>query len=431
MSDVKTERAALLREPNFRWMMGGGLISALGDQFTMIALPWLVLTLTGSPLTMGLVIALMSIPRALLILVGGALVDRYSPKSVLMLSKFANGALLFILAAMVLTDRVSMPAVYVLAFSLGLASAFSIPAGTSMLPHIVAPLQLPLANGISMGVRQLTMLAGPLLAALVFALFGDGSGSGSSSGAGSGSMLGIGIAFAFDAFSFLFSAWTLDQVRLLHAPPKAAAEPMFKSIGAGLTMVWRDRALRVCMLYWGFGALVAGGTMQVALPVLASTRLGGAAQLGLIMAVHGVGSLAGMALSGMFGKIRFGTFGATLLVFDALIGLLLVGMASVQATWQAGAFMLVLGVLGGFLQVAVFSWIQQRVPRPMLGRAMSIFMFIFMGLAPLAAAVTGYLLQYFSLTQLFVGAGGSLVVGAALAWLFSSMRHITDTQAAG
>ena len=429
MSDAKTERAALLREPNFRWMMGGGLISALGDQFTMIALPWLVLTLTGSALTMGLVIALMSIPRALLILVGGALVDRYSPKSVLMLSKFANGALLFILAAMVLTDSMSMPAVYVLAFSLGLASAFSIPSGTSMLPHIVAPLQLPLANGISMGIRQLTMLAGPLLAALVFALFGDGSSQGA--GAGSGSIQGIGIAFALDSFSFLFSAWTLDQVRLLHAPPKAAPEPMFQSIGAGLTMVWRDRALRVCMLYWGFGALVAGGTMQVALPVLASTRLGGAAQLGLIMAVHGVGSLAGMALSGMFGKIRFGTFGATLLVFDAVVGLLLVGMASAQATWQAGAFMLVLGVLGGFMQVAVFSWIQQRVPRPMLGRAMSIFMFIFMGLAPLAAAVTGYLLQYFSLTQLFMGAGGSLVVGAALAWLFTSMRHVTDTQAAG
>ena len=428
MRDVSTDRAALLREPNFRWMMGGGLISALGDQFTMIALPWLVLTLTGSALTMGLVIALMSIPRALLILVGGALVDRYSPKSVLMLSKFANGLLLFILGAMVLTESVSMPAVYGLAFGLGLASAFSIPAGTSMLPYVVAPHQLPLANGLSMGMRQLTMLAGPLLAAGVFALFGDGSNPG---GPGSGSAQGIGIAFALDSFSFLFSAWTLSRVRLLHAPPKAAPEPMFKSIGAGLAMVWRDRALRVCMLYWGFGAMVAGGTMQVALPVLASTRLGGAAQLGLIMAVHGVGSLAGMALSGMFGKIRFGTFGATLLVFDALIGLLLVGMAGVQAIWQAGALMLVLGVLGGFLQVAVFSWIQQRVPRPMLGRAMSIFMFVFMGLAPLAAAATGYLLQYCSLTQLFIGAGGTLFVGAALAWLFTSLRHVTDAQAAG
>lgn len=85
-----TPRAALLRDPNFAWLMSGGVISALGDQFTLIALPWLVLKLTGDPLALGLVIALMGIPRALLILFGGALVDRYSPKRVLMLTKHAK-----------------------------------------------------------------------------------------------------------------------------------------------------------------------------------------------------------------------------------------------------------------------------------------------------------------------------------------------------
>ncbi len=366
MTDATTARAALLREPNFRWMMSGGLISSLGDQFTMIALPWLVLTLTGSPLTMGVVIALMSIPRALLILVGGALVDRHSPKTILMLSKFGNGALLFALAAMVLTDKVSMPVVYVLAVGLGISSAFSIPSGTSMLPHVVAPAQVQMANGVSMGIRQLTMLAGPLLAALVFAVFGDGSGT------GPGAARGIGIAFALDCFSFLFSAWTLSRVRLLHAPPRAAPEPMFRAIGAGLSMVWHDGALRVCMLYWGLGALGVGGTMQVALP-------GEALRLSLV-----------------------------------------------QHTWQAGAIMILMGLLAGFLQVAVFTWIQQRVPRPMLGRAMSIFMFIFMGVAPLAAAVTGWLLQWASLTQLFTGAGSFVLVAVALAWLFTPMARVSD-----
>ncbi|HEU4375941.1 MAG TPA: MFS transporter, partial [Telluria sp.] len=79
MSDQKDARAALLRDPNFRWMMGGGVISMLGDQFTLIALPWLVLQMTHDPLTLGLVIAVMGVPRAIFILVGGALVDRYSP----------------------------------------------------------------------------------------------------------------------------------------------------------------------------------------------------------------------------------------------------------------------------------------------------------------------------------------------------------------
>lgn len=73
-------RAALLRDPNFRWLTSGSALTMLGDQFTLIALPWLVLQMTGDTLVLGTVLALMSVPRALFILIGGALVDRYSPK---------------------------------------------------------------------------------------------------------------------------------------------------------------------------------------------------------------------------------------------------------------------------------------------------------------------------------------------------------------
>ncbi|MFL6659011.1 MAG: MFS transporter [Massilia sp.] len=424
MDQATTPRQALLRDANFRWLIGGGAISMLGDQFTMIALPWLVLMLTHDPLALGLVIALMSIPRALLILVGGALVDRSSPQTVLQMSKLVNALLLFALAAMVLSGHASMMAVYLLAFALGLASAFGIPAGTAILPAVVAPAQLPLANGMLMGMRQISLLAGPLLAALVFALFGDGS-DGSAHAA-----RGIGIAFALDCLSFLVSYWTLSMVRLQHLPPAAAPEAMFSAIGAGIATVWRDVHLRVCMLYWALCAFVVGGTMQVAMPLLASNRLGGATALGVLMGMHGVGSLAGMALSGVAGKFRLRTFGLTLLAIDAIAGVLLMVMGAVHATWQAVLVMLIIGVLGGFMQVAVFSWIQQRVPRAMLGRAMSIFMFIFMGVAPLAAAITGWLLTYVNLTELFVGAGGFLVCAVIAALLFTPMAQVSDAPAA-
>ena len=424
MSDI-TPRSALLGEANFRWMISGAVISSLGDQFTLIALPWLVLAITGDPLKLGLVIAAMSVPRALFILVGGALVDRYSPKSVLMLSKLANGVLLAILSSMVLMDQVAMPAVYVLAFALGLASAFSLPSATSMLPHVVAPVHLQAANGVMMGLRQVVMLCGPLLAALVFTLFGDGTGGGAHAARG------IGLALAFDCFSFFFSAWTLHHVQLLHGGVKSAPQAVLRAIADGLGAVWNDLHLRVCIIYWALGSFVVGGTMQVALPVLASERLGGAASLGLVMAMHGAGSLIGMALTGVFGKLRLGTFGATLLAVDASVGALLIGLGFIHASWQAAGLMLVIGVLGGFMQVAVFSWIQQRVPRPMLGRAMSIFMFIFMGLAPMAAAITGALLKQFTLAALFAGAGIFLLAAACVAWLFTPMAHVTDAPAIG
>ncbi len=419
------EHSPLLRDANFRWMMGGALVSALGDQFTMIALPWLVLTMTGDALTLGLVIALMSVPRALFMLVGGALVDRYSPKSVLMLSKFANAILLAMLAALVLLGQPALPAVCALALGLGLASAFSIPSGTSLLPHVVAPALVARANGMLMGVRQVTMLSGPLLAALVFALFGDGSGAGDSGN-------GMAIAFGFDAFTFLFTAWTLSKVRALHAPPRSVgAAPMLRAIGDGVSMVWNDTTLRSCMLYWAVCALVVGGMMQVALPVLANTRLEGASALGVLMGVHGAGTLAGMALTGWLGKVRIGTFGTTILIADGVSGLVLLPMGLVESTWHAAAVLVLLGVIGGCMQVAVFSWIQQRVPRAMLGRAMSIFMFIFMGLAPLSAALAGLLLTILSLGQMFAGAGLFLVAYAGLAFIFTNISRIADPAASG
>jgi MFS family permease len=105
-------------------------------------------------------------------------------------------------------------------------------------------------------------------------------------------------------------------------------------------------------------------------------------------------------------------------------------MGAVVAAWQGAALMLVLGALAGFMQVAVFTWIQRRVPREMLGRTMSIFMFILMGLAPLAASLTGLVMQYLSLPQLFIGAGLFLLAGALLAFLLTPMRVMNDPKSA-
>jgi MFS family permease len=415
-----TARAALLREPNFRWLMSGAVISALGDQFTMIALPWLVLQLTRDPLALGMMVALLGVPRAVLILFGGAVVDRYSPKRVLMLSKHVNTVLLGLLAALVLAGRATLPLVTALAVVISLASAFSIPAGTSMLPQAIVRERLGPANAMMMAVRQLTMLAGPLLAGLLFALAGDGS-------KGLQDARGLGLAFAFDAFSFALSAWTLARVRPLPVEgPARVPEPVLRSVGAGLAALWRDASLRTAFLYWGLCSCVTGGVMQVAMPLLASERLHGAAALGLLMGAQGAGSLLGMALSGVLGRRRLGNLGVTLLVVDGIAGLLLMPLGLITASWQGMLLIAAIGVLGGYIQVAVFTWIQQQVAPNMLGRMMSIFMFVFMGLAPLAAAGAGWLASFLSLPALFVGAGLALSVAALAAWLFTPMARLSD-----
>src|SRR6478672_4427149 len=119
--------ASPLSVRNFRLLWVGEGISLLGDQFYMIALPWLVLQLTGSALALGTVMALASIPRAVFVLVGGAFVDRFSPRSVMIASNFARLVLVALLSALVLTNTIRIEMLYGFALAFGLADAFYFP----------------------------------------------------------------------------------------------------------------------------------------------------------------------------------------------------------------------------------------------------------------------------------------------------------------
>jgi hypothetical protein len=412
------------RHASFRWLFGGALISQLGDQFTLIALPWLVLTLTGDTLVLGTVLALLSVPRALFILLGGALVDRYSPKQVLMLTKHVNTVLLAALAALVYTGLWNLWLIYGLALAIGLATAFSLPSATSIMPHVMPREFLGKANGIMMGARQLSMFAGPLMAGLLIALFGDGRN-------GQPGNAGIALAFALDALSFALSAWTLAQVKTILpvAQSSSPAQSVWASVAAGLRYCWNDASLRVCFCYWAAVAFFISGPVQVAIPVLAQEVGGNAAAFGLLAGAYGAGSLGGMIVSGARPGLRLGSFGTTILAIDGIIGLLFVPLGFIDATWQGVLLLLAIGILGGFLQVNIFTWLQARVAPAMLGRTMALFMFIVMGIAPMSSSVTGWILRSVSLRELFVASGGMLVAIVFAAFLLSGIRSVTDRTA--
>ncbi|MDQ2822393.1 MAG: MFS transporter [Pseudomonadota bacterium] len=235
--------SALKIHPNFRWLLRGAVVSNLDDQLTLVALPLFVLVQTGDPLALGLVIALMGIPRAVFILFGGAMVDRFSPQRVLMASKLANAVLLGLLTLLVLntrpvitfapgewldiavhmTPRMQLLLIDGLALCLGLAQAFGIPAGSALVPAALPDAVLAAANGVLMGLRQVSMLIGPLLAV---ALLGRGS-------------HGLALAFALDAASFLVSAWMLTKVTLVAGTRAGDGESVLHALGAGLVPAWR------------------------------------------------------------------------------------------------------------------------------------------------------------------------------------------------
>lgn len=418
-----TARAALFKDKNFRWMIAGGTISMLGDQFTLIALPWLVLKMTGDTLILGIVLAMLGVPRALFIFIGGAIVDQYSPKRVMMITKYINTLLLAMLACLVFSGDLSLWMVYALALSLGVSTAFSIPAGTSMLPRVVALSQLQIANSITLTIRQISMFLGPVMAGILIAMFGQ------SDNAGVKDSSGLSAAFLLDCASYAISAWTLNKVMTKdNGHSKSETAGVLKNVFTGIRFCWQQKELRTCFIYWSAIAFFIMGPMQIAMPLLATKLNNSAGTFGLLAGTQGAGTLLGMAISGIKPDLRFRSLGGTMLLIDFIVALLFMPLGLVQSSWQAVLILLTISSLGGYLHVAVFTWIQTQVPPALLGRAMSMFMFIFMGIGPISAALSGWLMRNLHLTQLFFVCGAMLMLIVVFALFASPMRLVKDSR---
>src|SRR5512135_244288 len=105
--------------PDFRLLFAGATTSLLGDQFALIATPWLVLQVTSDPLALGVVLALEGVPRAVFMLVGGAITDRFSARTVMLASDVIRLIMTALLAASVFTGAVNVLVIYAFALAFG------------------------------------------------------------------------------------------------------------------------------------------------------------------------------------------------------------------------------------------------------------------------------------------------------------------------
>src|SRR5262245_16196171 len=122
-ANTKTTSRSPLAVRDFRLLWVGETVSALGDQFAMIALPWPALLLTGSSFALGTVLALMAVPRAVLMIVGGAFVDRFSPRLVMLVSNAVRLVAVLLLALVILAGAAQLWMLYVFALVFGIADA--------------------------------------------------------------------------------------------------------------------------------------------------------------------------------------------------------------------------------------------------------------------------------------------------------------------
>ncbi|MBK9746727.1 MAG: MFS transporter [Chloroflexi bacterium] len=416
-----TKAASPLGVRNFRLLWIGESVSLLGDQFTLIAYPWLVLQLTGDALILGTVMALMGIPRALFMLIGGALVDRFSPRTIMLVTNAARLVLVGVLAALTLSDAIQLWMLYGFALLFGLADAFYFPGQSSIVPQILDKDQLQSGNTIVQGTAQLSLFLGPVLAGGLIALVG---GTASASADALPSMIGIGVAFGIDALSFLASVGALWLMRPRRAVELDADQrSVIQSIAVGMRYLWQNEALRFILILIVASNFFIMGPMMIGIPVLAKTTLAeGAAAYGIVMSAFGGGALVGIILSGVLPRLKPARMGTILLTIQALMGVALALLPLSTATAYAAVMALLMGAVNGYVNISFFTWLQKRVPEYLMGRVMSVIMFASVGLTPVSTALAGVLIDW-NLTAVFIGGG---ILMALVTLLSLTSRAVRD-----
>lgn len=392
-----------LRVRDFRLLWVGESISLLGDQFYLIALPWLVLQLTGSALALGTVLALASVPRALFMLIGGALVDRFSPRAVMFASNLSRFVLVGLLALLVLTGDLQLWMLYVLALAFGTADAFYFPAQSAMVPALLKDEQLEMGNTLTQGMAMLSMFVGPVIAGILIGVL-----AGSTTDAAPG-MEGIGIAFALDATTFLASLVALWLIRT-HKAATAVQPDVVESIKEGMSYVWNSTVLRMVFVLLIAINLLVTGPFEVGIPVLADRNLlEGATAFGILMSAYGGGALLGIILAGVLPKPKGGLFGTVLMSVIGLLGIGMILLITSTSTPVVALISLAMGATMGYVNINFMTWLQRRIPEHLMGRVMSLIMFASVGIAPVSSTLAGIILNV-NLTVLFVGAGALMTL---------------------
>jgi DHA3 family tetracycline resistance protein-like MFS transporter len=388
-----------LKHRDFRLLWTGMCVSLLGDGVFLVAMAWQVYALSNAPTALSLVGIAMTVPTIASLLFGGVASDRLDRRRVIIATDLVRGLAVGLIAALSFTGALQLWHIVALVAVYGTGTGFFAPSFDALVPEILPKDQLAQANSLDQFVRPVAFrLAGPALGGVLMETLGPGS------------------AFALDAVSFLLSAAAVFAMTA-RAPVRAQARA---SVGHDL----RSGFAYVRRHVWLWGTLAAAalayllfmGPTEVLLPyVVKNTLHGSAADLGLILAAGGVGSVVCAIAIGQRGLPRRDItlmYAAWTVATFAVAGY---GLAT--AIWQ---LMLVSVAFNALETVGTIVWAtvkQRHVPPGLLGRVSSLDWLISIGLLPLSLALTGPVSSLIGVQATLVGAGviGGIVTLAALA----------------
>lgn len=385
---------------NLRLLVIGQFISAIGDHFYLIAIPWLGLQMTASAFVAGTLLAVASVPRSVFMLLGGAVTDRYSAKTLLILSNGLQAVLMVMLGFIVMFPLFRLWILYLLVFITGFIDAFGLPAFNALLPRIVDQDQLESGNIFLQGANMASGVIGPAVAGLLISFFAANTGSGST-------LTGFGFVFLINAVTFFAGISFFWRIRAGGdvSPHHDPHESLITSIHYVIKYIRRDPQLsNLIGLLMALGLFLTG-TIRVGFPLLADVRLsGGARDFGYMTSAFGAGMLTGMISVKLLPRPPQAISGLIVLSLFAFMpaGIILLGFA--PPLQPSLALILVMGAAFGYVNIYLLSWLQRRTPSHLLGRILAVVLFSTIGLSPVSQVLMGYLLDRdLQLTMIVVG----------------------------
>lgn len=390
-----------LREPNYRRFFVGHSVSVVGTWMQRVAQDWLVLTLTGSGVALGISTALQFGPMLLLGLWGGVVVDRVDRRKLIICTQSLQAVLAATLAVLALTGLVELWMVYALALALGLVTVLDSPARQALVGEMVEPADYVNAQALNSTVHNAGRLVGPAVAGVLI------------------STSGVGVAFAVNAVSFvavLAGLLRMDPATMRRAAPTGPRKGQARE---GLRYVLASPDLRAVLLLVGVVALT-GQNFRVVLPLLASSTFGGGAEVyGYLTAALGLGAVLGA----LFSASRETATSWGLLLACFAFGL--VNLLAAAAPTLLAAYLAMVSI--GFVNI-VFNTLGRTVLQlgsdpGMHGRVLAVHGLVFLGSTPFGGPLLGWVCEAYGARAGFVLAGvASLVTGGVLLPRLKALR---------
>ncbi len=357
---------------NFRIYWFGQLISQAGTWMQTVGQAWLVLELTQSPVALGTVIALQTLPVLCIVLFAGVIVDRLPKHRVMLATQSVALVQSLILAILTATGHIQLWQIYILAATLGFVNAFDNPTRQSFVMELVGRENLVNAVGLNSAQFNSARLIGPAIGGVLIARWG------------------VSVCFFINAISYLAALTALLKLRPAEFHLTAETRHrgrMLSELSEGIRFIKNTpRLLVVIILLSGLGCF--GYNWNTVTPLLATDLLhSGATGFGLMVSALGIGSLGGAVMLAVRGRSSVHILFGAAIIFG--VGYLAVGFVP----WFGLSFVLfaILGFVGLTFSTSANTTLQLGSPDHLRGRVMGIFTLLMLGSTPIGSLVTGFL----------------------------------------